>query len=159
MLALTVRQPVASLLALGLVRYDVRSWSPPVWALGKIVAIHAGTDPVLLRAMLHQAPPIAAELVRHGLAGPGSSWRFPRGVVLATARLVGAHDALQLADPGADAPHGAGLTPCERAAGDWLEGRVAWEFAFVKPVDPPAPAIGQRKLWTWRAPARVAGVA
>ncbi|MGE3932376.1 MAG: hypothetical protein AB7F67_03950 [Rhodospirillaceae bacterium] len=154
MLALTVRQPVASLIALGAVRYDVRTWRPPAWALGKLVAIHAGTDPVLLRAMLHQAPPIAAALAAcgraEGLTGPGSSARFPRGVVLATARLVAVHDATAIADQ---------VSAAERAAGDWLDGRFAWEFAYVRPVDPPAPALGQRQLWSWKAPARVVGVA
>lgn len=148
-LALTVRQPMASLLGLGLIRYDVRTWRPPEWAIGRIVAIHAGTDPGLLRLMLHEGASIAPLLAPHGLSGPGSSTRFPRGQVIATARLVGVHDAERLADQ---------VTAAERACGDWFKGRIAWEFRFVKPVTPPIAADGQRRLWSWKAPAHVVGV-
>lgn len=143
MRALTLRQPHATMVAHGLVRFVRRGW-PGERALGKIVAIHAGTDGALLRLGLHQVQPLRGALAPLGLTGPGSSALFPRGAVIATARLVGVHACADVRDR---------LSPLEHALDDWCDG-WAWEFRFPHLVTPPAPADGQPGLWRWRAPGR-----
>lgn len=51
MKALTIRQPWASLIALGVKRIETRSWRAPHALIGKTIAIHAGASPAAWNAL------------------------------------------------------------------------------------------------------------
>lgn len=89
MKTLSIRQPWASLILLGIKRIENRSWPAPSALIGQRLAIHAARKPDSL----------------HALPDPAT---LPRGVLLGTVRLVACvrHDELppELAsDPFAEA--------------------------------------------------------
>ena len=82
--ALTVREPYATFLMLGVKRVETRTWRPDESLIGGRVAIHAGRafDSDEFFEMVSE---IDADLVElHGLDDPGG---YPRGKVLGTMRL------------------------------------------------------------------------
>jgi hypothetical protein len=121
------------LVARGLKRYETRSWAPPASLIGKRLAIHAGTH----RTTTGEIP-------------EGLGWllfdedidlaRLPYGAVIATVRLVAAHET-------------AGRRPLvgwsEEDVGDWSPGRWAWELEDVLKFTRPVPCRGAQKVWTW----------
>lgn len=152
MLALTVQQPYATLIASGLKWVENRTWRT---AYRGLLAIHAGAGSRYL-------PP--AELRR-----------YPTGVIVATCRLVACVDLESLRRLPLDlqtstgceygdveiAP-GAGHTWRQFLAHEHAEGPWCWVLADVQPLDPPVPARGQQGLWEWEptpatAPAAIPG--
>lgn len=151
-----MRQPWASLLALGVKRYETRS--RPTRVRGRI-AIHAGLAlPNPYTNRLFVGPHAAAEVVQlsdgcaylfnrgpSAVPGIGRWTPLPRGAVVATADVV---DCVRTEDTG---------TPTlERALGDWTPGRWAWELADVRPLEEPVPARGKQGWWGWTPPEGVA---
>lgn len=102
MKALTIRQPYATLIALGVKTIETRSWRAPQALIGQTIAIHAGkhrpkdvwcsasADPVF--------PPPLARLYDYGKcvdpqeSNDGEWWRYrwdgPLGAIVATATLA-----------------------------------------------------------------------
>ena len=82
MYAITLHQPWATLIALGLKKVETRSWPAPVRLLGQTFAIHAGK-----RLVRQPGEAIEREL----RARLGEEWirTIPTGAVLATATLAG----------------------------------------------------------------------
>jgi hypothetical protein len=103
------------------------------------------------------------------LKNPRSLMDLPRGVIVATCRLIDCleiykgyrrfggylpHDIpcnkLQMSDyvdyevpPAKDTP--------EYLFGDYTPGRYAWILSDIKPLDKPIPAKGKQGLWNWEA--------
>jgi hypothetical protein len=134
MLALTIRQPFASLIFRRLKLEEYRSWAPPAALAGGRLAIHAG------RALA--GPEDFAYLAARFPAATDSelaAWlaSLPRGYVLGSVRLAGYRPVA--ADHWAARRYGA---------------RFAWQLA--DPAELPAPVwgVGQRGLWEWGPPAR-----
>lgn len=127
--ALTLSQPYASLVALGVKQIETRSWSTR--HRGRLL-IHAGrakVDRELERRMLDR------ELLPWRWTGPGT----PLGVIVAVAQLV---DVRPVTPELRDA-----LTPLELELGDYAPGRYAWLLADVTPLPTPVPARGRLMLW------------
>lgn len=130
MKALTLHQPWASAIAVGLKRYETRSWSTNYRGP---LAIHAGKSvPAYAREDYEDAPA--------AIARP-----MPLGAVVCVAELVACHRT---------EVRGPSVSIEERFWGDWSHGRFAWELVNVRVLTPPIPARGAQGLWEWsEAPA------
>lgn len=174
MKAITIWQPWATLLPLGIKQFETRSWAT---SYRGPIAIHAAAIkvPQVMKKLFplgewNYHPDYAEKMafldaIAKGLKGVYTDREimdllngFPTGSVVATARLIGCHKI--------SFPHGFPLpkdstpysykqgeryfTPgtVEFALGDWTPGRYAWEFADMKPI-PPVPAKGKQGLWEW----------
>lgn len=167
MKAITIWQPWATLLPLGIKLYETRSWAT---SYRGPIAIHAAA--LKLPQVLKRCFPgeddklMLLDAIARGMKGTYTSKEimdllngFPTSNIVATARLIGCQKIY--------APHGFrsmrfGNTPyiykengmpytpddVELALGDWTPGRYAWEFADMRPTHP-IPAKGKQGLWEW----------
>jgi len=140
--AISLWQPWASLIALGIKHYETRSWrmnySGPL-------AIHAAktTRGVMAYEFVKGTDSNEdAQLILDALhaAGVGALADLPLGAVLCETRAVGTVPVEAIRD---------GLTPIERAVGDYRDGRWAVELDLVEVYKEPIPAKGQQGLWSW----------
>jgi hypothetical protein len=147
--ALTLWEPWATLVAVGVKRWETRSW--PTTYRGPL-AIHASKGGWLKRILgvepLPDLEDLRRLLHRHDLV---TADQFRPGCVVAVVDLV---DCLrsEWAVPTGD----------ERACGDFAGGRFAWRLENVRRLDPAVPAAGARGLWDWddgRVPAPPADAA
>lgn len=121
--ALTIRQPWAEPILLGLKRLENRSWT---WAeaIGRDVAIHAGAalptwqDLLALREMLRDAGA--------GEVALPERQAFPRGCVVAVARFG---------------------TPLVASRSPWFVGPFAWPLAELRVLPEPVPCTGHLGFW------------
>ena len=142
MKALTIRQPWASLVAIGAKRLETRSW--PTRYRGPL-AIHAAKQwTPKERTLCLQSP--CREALPVGLGVPLSAWDpgcLPRASVLAVCQLVDCLRVEQLPSL-PDEP--------ERSFGDYSAGRWIWQLANVRRLAVPIPARGALSLWEWTPP-------
>ncbi|MCD1257421.1 ASCH domain-containing protein [Paenibacillus athensensis] len=146
MKVITIRQPWATLIALGEKRYETRSWQT---AHRGVLAIHAGQT---LDQLACRQEPIATMLQQYGFTAK----TLPLGAVIATCQLV---DCLRVAADkdgrawlerfGADT---VAVDGNEYRFGDYAAGRYAWELREVTPVRP-SKVKGRLSLWEWDPPA------
>jgi hypothetical protein len=164
--AITLWQPWASLVAVGAKRIETRSW--PTSYRGEL-AIHAAA-----------ALPKSAQELWDDCGSPfrlaaleafeclPSLHQFPRGVIVATCRLVDCieiSDRLQFWCTGDKELTPGYATPCsdcipippdsytpEYLFGDYTPGRYAWILADIKALPEPIPAKGKQGLWEWDMP-------
>lgn len=166
MKAITLHQPWASLVALGVKTIETRSWSTKYRGP---LAIHAGARQVHTGNFLL----LARRALTAGLIDAETEQRFrsldvPFGAVVATCTLV---DVVPMSDlywselpiGGWQFQAGAGrltrhdplrILPTvvnvdQRPFGDFSPGRFAWLLADVEPVEPHIPARGRQQLWEW----------
>ncbi len=150
MKTITVKQPWASLIALGDKKLETRSWATKYRGP---IAIHAGKT-VDKKAFQY-------ELIRQALSEHGiTDWReLPTGAVIATgnlakvwrvendSRCVMLYDVITKKFR---LWHGG--MPDEYHFGDYSDGRFAWQLDDVVPLQQPIPANGQLSLWNWEPP-------
>lgn len=138
MKALTLTQPWATLVAIEAKRIETRSWT---LAYRGPIAIHAakGMPSYAVDAFWHE--PFYSTLVAAGITKPTE---LPRGVVLATARLV----AVQPTSANLAEIH-ARMDAKEFAFGDYSPGRYMWLLDSIVRLPEPAPAKGSLGLWEW----------
>lgn len=153
MKALSLTQPWSSLVALGFKSVETRSWQTSY--RGRI-AIHAALNvPVWVRRLGHLYEAFAGILGYEGL----HPLDFPRGKVVATARLV---DCIPTEAVHWDPHYPVGaygftargkwhVNPAEMPFGDYSPGRYAWLLADIERFPEPIPAKGARRLWNWEA--------
>ena len=136
--ALSLHQPWASLIAVGAKRIETRSWRPPDSAIGMPLAIHA-TKRVQKFPDTPRYRPFNEAVERY--LGPDWQNTIPTGAVLAIATISEARLFRYQEDiPNAD----------EELFGEYGPGRWMWRLSNVVPVDPPQPARGYQRLWTWK---------
>ena len=141
MKALTVKQPWATLVAIGAKRIETRSWATRYRGL---IAIHAAKGfPTRAREFAlgtarSDLEPVAGQLGVDVL----SELVLPRGAIVATAWLV---EVVSTDDPDFD-PQATG----ESQYGNYGSGRYAWYFTDVLALPEPVPARGALGLWEWR---------
>lgn len=160
MKALTLWQPWASLVALGVKTIETRSW---LTKYRGPLAIHAAAS----------MPPYGKRYVK-GMTVVKDAWGLwkvtgrdvyapvPLGAVVATCTLVdvvptdeiqwngsGGHGWLAGGPAYERHPARAYVYEDQRPYGDFTAGRFAWLLADIVPPDPPVPAKGHQGLWTW----------
>ena len=122
---LTIRQPWASLIALGHKRIETRSWST---RHRELVAIHAA------KGFSRDQREFAG--VERALGRLPS--RIPRGAIIAVARISDVTPTHEVASL---------ISGLERHLGDYSDGRFAWALEDVRPLKEPIPCRGALSLW------------
>ena len=127
MKAITLRQPFASLVAIGAKTVETR---PCATAYRGPVAIQAAPGPTPV-----QDPYYRMVLAENAL-DPDA---LPTGVILALAHLA---DCTEIVPA---------TCPCypEYAFGEFKPGWYAWQLTDVRPLDPPLAAAAGQGLWEW----------
>ena len=151
MYAITLHQPWATLIALGIKTVETRSWPAPERLLGQVIAIHAGK-----RVVRRPGDRIEREL----RAWLGEEWSraIPAGAVLATGTLAGMARVAYVDQTSGHAVHeagtemgcavGTGRTPID-PWGDFSAGRWLWFLNDVESLPEPIPAVGRQSFWRW----------
>lgn len=155
MIAISLWQPWASAIALGLKTFETRSWAAECPA-GTRIAIHAS-----LRDVGDKAPPGKRtrgwwlEHVKRATTAEAQTARavfeqakifdwcdLPLGAVVCTCELVAVHATEPLVERGA-------VPPLECVWGNYAPGRYAWQLANVERLATPAPAKGWQNFFIW----------
>lgn len=138
--AITVKQPWATLIAIGEKKFETRSWQTK--HRGQI-AIHAGKsidkeacEDVIIKLVLKE----------YGIM---SYKELPTGVVLATAELVDCYKVEATIGFVSVLSNEKTLEGLEVALGDYTEGRYAWELTNLQTLSNPIAAQGHLSLWEW----------
>src|SRR3990172_1448755 len=140
MKALTLTQPWANLVAIGVKHYETRSWNTNYRGP---LAIHAALKFPMAARWLLASDPFRSEFIKAGYhIGPlkNLSW-LPLGAIVATCKLadtVQTWEAIQI---------DFGLSDEEIKFGDYSPGRWAWRLDNVKKLPEPIPAKGMLGLW------------
>lgn len=171
MKAISLRQPHASLVALGLKRNETRSWATNYRGP---LAIHASARMSREEGELCWRDPFFRPLHKAGLLQTSRNGRyefrylFPFGAVIAVCNLVdiletnsdGLHEirltSQQLKELGMRnyGPRKAPLpSEPEFSFGDYTPGRYAWILTEIKALPEPIPAKGHQGLWNWESEA------
>jgi activating signal cointegrator 1 len=132
MLALTLRQPWASLVAIGAKRLETRSWATKYRG---DLAIHSSKNLSVSSRRLLDIEPVKSTLAEAGLSRDA----LPLGQVLAVVRLTAIY--IVEWDQLPDEP--------ERSFGDYQVGRFVWVLDDLRVLAEPIPAVGHLGLWRW----------
>jgi activating signal cointegrator 1 len=127
MKALTIIEPHATLIMIGVKPYETRSWET---SFRGFIAIHAGkgTDDLYLP----KKDPYRTPLVNAGYLKPTD---FHLGCVLGVVKLVDCIPAEKAHD---------------KTFGGFEAGRFAWKLEVVEVFPKPIPAKGALGLWEWK---------
>lgn len=153
MKTLTLHQPWATLVALGIKQWETRSWSTPY--RGQI-AIHAAKGwSAADRALVHDDQFFGLALA---LAGITAAEQLPLGAIVAVADLVSVDftgrtevrsGSILLQRQTWPAAWIADLPDDERHFGNYGPRRYGWKLANVHRLPEPIPARGALGLWEW----------
>jgi activating signal cointegrator 1 len=151
MRALSLRQPWASLIAIGAKKVETRSWSTRYRGPIAIQASRRFTDSDLA-ACGGIAPGAKIEVNREpgafarvlGAAGYRQASDFPTGKIVAIIELL----EVRRIEPSWLEE----LSVQERAFGDYSTGRYAWMLGPVRRLPHPVAARGHLGLWRWNPP-------
>lgn len=135
MKTISIHQPWAQLIILGLKQYETRNY--PIQHRGPL-AIHATKSREF--ETLFFDPAFLPWLEAWGYNSPAD---LAYGAVLGTVNLLSVHVSNEC-QPNA----------FERAWGDWSKGRFVWKLELVERFERPVTVQGQRGLWEWE-PERV----
>ena len=144
MKALSLTQPWATLVMLGLKRIETRSWFTPY--RGRL-AIHASKRFPKWAKEFSKRTPVSVLL--------GMDYEYPVGTVIATCRLISCLPTRELQENQIIRLDAATHYPDfeineqERTFGDYTAGRWAWLLADIKAI-PPVAAKGRLGLWEWQ---------
>lgn len=144
--ALSLHQPWASFIAIGIKPFETRDWSPPPNWIGQRIAIHAAKKPVNRDDREWAA--------KHGVAD------IPLGAIVCTALLIGAYQCSNRVIR----PHVIAIArrrempeivhievegiPTDEF-GDYSPGRWVWHLTDIERLNPPVPALGRQGPWQW----------
>lgn len=145
MKAITIRQPWATLVAIGEKRFETRSWRTDY--RGEI-AIQAGKK---VDVKICRQEPYRSILQKHGYTAEG----LPLGAVIAVGRLEQCYNVK--ADSGTAAILGEDaelVDGAEYIFGDFSAGRYAWEMTDMRLLEEPVSAVGRLGLWNFDHPLR-----
>ena len=136
MKAISLWQPWATLIALGVKQYETRDWTTHYRGL---LAIHAAKRPVVWREIEGN---IEAALIRKG----EKYNHLPLGAVLCIVRLV---DIVPVEDVVKLAESDWRIKNEELDFGNYQPDRYAWKLEMVKVSPEPVPVKGAQGLWEW----------
>lgn len=146
MKAITIKQPWATLIALGEKKFETRSWQTKYRGP---LAIHAGKS---IDKDACEDSWIKGVLQEHGIT---SYKDLPTGAVLATVELVDCYKVEATLAYVSVLSKGKSVDGLEVAFGDYTEGRYAWELADLHVLTNPIVAKGQLSLWEWQKESEV----
>lgn len=155
MSALTLWQPWASAVARRLKIIETRSWAPPVWLIGKRIAIHAAAKPVSRVAMGFSVYWERASMDALGV------WRWsdlPLGAVVCTARLARAQRVERVGEDGFAYFDGPGSRVMVDRWGDFSVGRWLWFLEDIEALEEPFKCKGGQGIWRCVLPDGARGV-
>lgn len=132
MRAISLWEPWASAVAIGIKAFETRGWAT---SYKGPLAIHAAKTRE--HAWFIHDTEVRAAFEAHGIV---SEKDLPFGCVVCTCRLVGVKRVENIRRE---------LSPIELALGNYDAGRFAWELADVKRLETPVPARGSQGFWTW----------
>ena len=147
MRALTLWQPHATLMALGVKRWETRSWKAPASLLGHPLAIHAGLgmDLEIIEECI-----LTAEALGHLAEDTGL---IPRGGIVAVVLLTDCRETTDC-DRYLGSRHW--MTRKPQDFGDYSEGRYVWETKLLLVCKPHIVCRGYQGVWN--VPANIAAV-
>ncbi len=134
MRCLTLHEPYATFISLGLKRYETRGWAA---GFTGPIAIHAGKKTEFAAQALIRDP-FRSLLGQHGICRL-RDFRF--GHVICVAFLLGCHPTESLRDD---------ISDIERDLGNFNDGRSAWELGLVHRLSHPVEARGHQQIWHWK---------
>lgn len=134
---ISIKQPWATLIALGEKKFETRSWATKY--RGEL-AIHASKK---IDREACRMTPIRETLLEHEIILLND---LPTGQIIATCNLVDCYQVKTDELLWADFTNGKTVDGFEYLFGDYTEGRYAWELTNVKMLDKPIPAKGQLGL-------------
>ncbi len=159
MLALSLTQPWATLVAIGAKKCETRSWGLS-HKLPLTIAVHAakglaGMTQEEYRALARSEPYFGPALRAGGypMAGIKHFDDLPRGAIVAVCDVVDCVPTTNVGKPGGPLTtwrHGANwwlLTDQERAFGDYSEDRFVWLLANIRALPEPISCKGALGLW------------
>jgi hypothetical protein len=161
MKAISLWQPYASLIAVGVKSHETRSWAPPASAIGQRIAIHAAKRRPHAIELSHLRMATERYVIDGGAAKAldivEAAWddKLPLGAIVCTGILSAAY---QCGVPGDDGQVqvirsiARGDSPVliqSDPFGDFSPGRWAWLLEDVEPLAVPAPTVGRQGWWTW----------
>ena len=154
MKAISLWQPWASAIAVGLKSIETRSWPAPKSVIGCQLAIHAAKrNSVDVRMAWRDTVFFSAEFYSvFAKAGYREFDDLPRGAIVAIATLaavISTNDNPEIR--GREAFH-LGV-PCplntDEAWGNFAPDRFAWFLANIVPLKTPVPCVGRQGLFDW----------
>lgn len=153
MKALTLHQPWATLMAIGVKSIETRSWTTPYRGL---LAIHASSRYTMALAQQTQEYVERLKLwsdeesarVLAGNLRLELNPAYCRGRIVCIVRLVAIHP-ITVTYRLPDSP--------EYDFGDYSIGRYAWHTEHMYTFDKPIRAVGRQQLWDWEVPIEFAG--
>lgn len=135
MKVISLWQPFASLIFLGVKQHETRGWRFPTKMQGQRIAIHA-------TAKFTPRSEISPDL--HALClevfGAGYESSIPRSAILGTVVLVECHEAELRRREASER---------DIVSGNWDSGRYAWELGDVEKFPMAVMAKGQQGWWSW----------
>ncbi|MEK3874956.1 ASCH domain-containing protein [Paenibacillus sp. FSL M7-0420] len=130
---LTIRQPWATLIALGEKQIETRTWRT---AHRGELAIHAGMQ---VNKAICRTEPYQSLLARYGYTADN----LPTGKIIAVSRIADCCEVTpELAQQGWPGGN-------EYVFGNYAEGRYAWKLEEVVPLVHPIPAKGRLGFWEY----------
>ncbi len=145
---LSLHQPWASAIEVGLKSIETRSWKPPEQYIGKPLAIAAAKrDTPELRAWW-RANVLTNETIRAAFAAFGyHDWvDLPNGKVVCETLLV---TVWSTNDDTFDPPY---ALATDKLFGDFSPNRYGWFLKDRVPVRPHVPVLGRQGLFQWEKP-------
>ncbi|MEM6280554.1 MAG: hypothetical protein AAF787_00055 [Chloroflexota bacterium] len=144
---LTLWQPYATFIAMGLKKFETRSWNPitqlppkPRLQPGEIIMIHAAKRKLeTYEKSLLGSKALANALMATGRVMPV----LPYGAIVCACRFIDAHPTDEFQAQG-----------IERKLGNYQPGRYAWELELLRVPPEPIPATGKQGIWVWQMPER-----
>lgn len=139
---LTLWEPWASLVAMGVKRWETRAWAPPESLIGHRLLIHSAargfgfnsSEAELVRSLPHDVWRALADFVG---GDPELSSNYPRRRLLCSVLVVQYRPTRPLPPD---------LPELQLMLGDWTMPRFAWRFAEPKPVRR-REVVGRQRLW------------
>lgn len=144
--SISLWQPWASLIAIGVKTIETRHWQPPHALIGQRIAIHAAKKWDAGLASLTWITPFREDLTAAGLYDfPTRHHRLPLGAVVATAVIAECHSTNRHAFLGT-------LSERERAYGNYGPNRYGWVLTDVQALVAPIPWRGAQGFFAVEIP-------
>lgn len=149
--AISLHQPWASFIALGIKKYETRSWATKY--RGKLLVCSAKKKYIPDSCFVNQVFDLtdmgAFHRTRLDFLGTNTQYTefLPMGKVLCVVDLVSCLKMESYPSPKQENIILEDVPKLEKLCGDWTPGRHAWELANLIPLPNPIPIKGKQGLW------------